>query len=89
MLAYLNAEENGSRAGEFAIGTNIGINALCGIMLQDEKIPGLHVGLGYPYGDLTGAAWSCETHVDLVPSACTIFVDGNLLLKDGRFTLGV
>ena len=89
LVAYLAAEENGLRAGEFAIGTNIGVKALCGIMLQDEKIPGLHVGLGYPYGDLTGATWSCDTHVDLVPSACTIYVDGTLLLKDGRFALEV
>ena len=85
--AYLTSKDNGLRAGEFAIGTNIGVKALCGIMLQDEKIPGLHIGLGHPFGEMTGADWSCETHVDLVPSVCTITVDGALLMQNGRFTL--
>jgi len=86
-IAYLDAAENGRRVGEFAIGTNIGISALCGVFLQDEKIPGVHIAFGYPYGYLTGADWSSENHVDVIPPQSTIEVDGKLLMQDGRFTL--
>jgi leucyl aminopeptidase (aminopeptidase T) len=84
---YLDANENARRVGEFAIGTNIGIRALRGLMLQDEKIPGLHLALGDPYQHLTGADWACRTHVDFVPSRCTITVDDMPLMEDGVFLL--
>jgi leucyl aminopeptidase (aminopeptidase T) len=87
LSAYLDSQENGRRVGEFAIGTNIGVRALRGNILQDEKIPGLHIGIGDPLGVATGADWHCRTHVDLVPSSCTIFVDGDAIMEDGRFTL--
>jgi leucyl aminopeptidase (aminopeptidase T) len=87
LVAYLDMAENGRRVGEFAIGTNTAISAFCGILLQDEKIPGLHIAFGYPYGERTGADWSSDTHVDVIPSACTIFVDDRELMRDGRFTI--
>lgn len=86
-VAYLDAAENGRRVGEFAIGTNIGLSALCGVFLQDEKIPGVHVAFGNPYGHVTGANWSSRNHVDVIPPRCTIEVDGKRLMQDGRFTL--
>jgi len=85
LTSYLTSNENGGRVGEFAIGTNIGIKALCGNLLQDEKIPGVHLAFGHPNGDLTGATWSSATHVDMIPSDCTIYVDGELLMEAGRF----
>jgi aminopeptidase len=86
-IAYLDGAENGRRVGEFAIGTNIGISALCGVFLQDEKIPGVHIAFGNPFGYLTGADWISENHVDVIPPHSTIEVDGKLLMRDGRFTL--
>jgi leucyl aminopeptidase (aminopeptidase T) len=86
-IAYLDAAENGRRVGEFAIGTNIGISALCGVFLQDEKFPGVHIAFGNPFGDLTGANWSSKNHVDVIPPQSSIEVDGKLLMRDGRFTL--
>ncbi len=85
--AYLDSSENGRRVGEFAIGTNIGLTALSGVMLQDEKMPGLHVAFGSPYPDLTGADWSANTHIDVIPTRCSIDVDGEALMRDGRFVL--
>jgi leucyl aminopeptidase (aminopeptidase T) len=85
--AYLGRAENGRRAGEFAIGTNLAIPGLCGVLLQDEKIPGLHIAFGHPFGERTGADWSSDTHVDVIPSACTIYVDGRELMRDGHFTI--
>ena len=84
---YLSSNENGRRVGEFAIGTNLGVKELIGNMLQDEKIPGVHIALGDPIGFLTGARWTANTHVDVVPTGCTIEVDGEVLMQDGEFTL--
>lgn len=88
-LAYLNSAENGRRAGEFAIGTNIAVKELSGNLLQDEKIPGIHVAFGNPYGPRTGADWNSDVHVDVVPIGCTIIVDGKKIMENGSFILSL
>jgi aminopeptidase len=85
LLAYLDSAENGRRVGEFAIGTNIGLKKLTGNLLQDEKLPGVHVAFGNPYPAETGADWSSAVHVDVIPLRCTITVDGETVMRDGRF----
>ena len=87
LWAYLNSNENGRRIGEFAIGTNTAITALTGNLLQDEKIPGIHIAFGDPGGHSTGANWSATTHIDVIPTDCTITVDGKVLMQDGEFQL--
>ena len=84
-LAYLHSTENGDRAGEFAIGTNTSVTELTGNLLQDEKIPGIHVAFGSPGGYNTGADWNSEVHVDVVPVGCTIKVDGVTIMEEGKF----
>ena len=54
---YCHTDENSDRVGEFAIGTNIGVHDVIGNILQDEKIPGIHIAFGNPYGAHTGADW--------------------------------
>jgi len=78
---------NGRRAGEYAIGTLEGLSGLSGNLLQDEKMPGLHVAFGNPYPQFTGADWDSPVHVDVVVSGCTIKVDGRTVMRDGRFTM--
>jgi leucyl aminopeptidase (aminopeptidase T) len=85
LTAYLDAAENGRRVGEFAIGTNVGLNRPIGNLLQDEKIPGIHIAFGRPYPEETGATWSSPVHVDLVPLKCTVSIDGDVIMTDGRF----
>jgi len=84
-MAYLKSSENGLRAGEFAIGTNTSVTELSGNLLQDEKIPGIHVAFGNPYGYETGADWTSDVHVDVVPINCTIQLDDKTIMKDGVF----
>lgn len=84
---YLFSKPNSNRAGEFAIGTLTSLKRLTGNLLQDEKMPGLHVAFGNPYPEFTGADWSAETHVDVIPSRCTIEIDGREIMRDGQFTL--
>jgi leucyl aminopeptidase (aminopeptidase T) len=85
--AYLFSRPNSNRAGEFAIGTLTSLKKLSGNLLQDEKMPGLHVAFGNPYPEFTGADWDAETHVDVIPSRCTIEIDGREIMRAGQFTL--
>lgn len=84
---YLFSTPNGNRAGEFAIGTLTSLKRLVGNMLQDEKMPGLHVAFGNPYPEFTGADWHAKIHVDVIPSVCTIEVDDRLIMRDGEFII--
>ncbi|GCE06326.1 aminopeptidase [Dictyobacter aurantiacus] len=84
---YLFSVPNGNRAGEFAIGTLTSLKRLVGNLLQDEKLPGLHVAFGNPYPEFTGADWDSTVHVDVIPTRCTIEVDGRLIMRDGQFVL--
>lgn len=84
---YLKQDENANRVGEFAIGTNIGLEKLVGNLLQDEKFPGIHVAFGHGYPEKTGSDWSSDAHVDAVLKNCTIEVEGKLIMKDGKFLI--
>lgn len=84
-LGHLRAAANGTRVGEFAIGTNVGLGAVTGNLLQDEKLPGVHMAFGDPYGHLTGADWSSDVHVDVIPFDVDVEVDGDVLMRAGRF----
>jgi aminopeptidase len=84
---YLFSVPNGNRAGEFAVGTLASLKRLVGNLLQDEKMPGLHVAFGNPYPHFTGADWDANIHVDVIPACCTIEVDGRVIMRDGEFTI--
>jgi len=87
MRDYLFSVPNGNRAGEFAIGTLTSAKRLVGNLLQDEKIPGLHVAFGNPYPQFTGADWDAKIHVDVIPTRCTIEVDDRVIMRDGEFII--
>jgi leucyl aminopeptidase (aminopeptidase T) len=84
---YLFSVPNGNRVGEFAIGTLTSLKRLVGNLLQDEKMPGLHVAFGNPYPEFTGADWHAKIHVDVIPSTCTIEVDDRIIMRDGEFVI--
>jgi aminopeptidase len=84
---YLLSDPLGTRAGEFAMGTNLGLSALVGNLLQDEKIPGVHVAFGNPYPEQTGAPWSARTHVDVVILETDVWLDGVQVQRRGRYAL--
>ncbi|MBI5084733.1 MAG: aminopeptidase [Acidobacteria bacterium] len=84
---YTHTDENSDRVGEFAIGTNLGVRDVIGNILQDEKIPGVHIAFGNPYGDHTGAQWYSSTHIDVVGRRFSIWADGRQLMRDGEFLL--
>jgi leucyl aminopeptidase (aminopeptidase T) len=84
---YTHTDENSDRVGEFAIGTNIGVRDVIGNILQDEKIPGVHIAFGDPYGSYTGAQWNCSTHIDVVGRKFDIWADDRMIMRAGEFVL--
>ncbi|MBT9333362.1 aminopeptidase [Paracidobacterium acidisoli] len=83
--AYTHTDENSDRVGEFAIGTNLGVDHVIGNILQDEKFPGIHIAFGNPYGEHTGATWYSSTHIDVVGLRFNIWIDDELIMRDGKF----
>jgi len=83
--AYTSVDENSHRVGEFAIGTNIACTHVIGHILQDEKIPGVHIAFGHPYAEHTGANWISKTHIDCVGRDFDVWFDGEQVMKDGKF----
>lgn len=84
---YMKQDENANRIGEFAIGTNIGLDKLVGNLLQDEKFPGVHIAVGHGYPEKTGSDWGSEAHCDAVLKNTTITVDGRKIMEDGVFAI--
>jgi aminopeptidase len=82
---YTHRDENSDRVGEFAIGTNTALKNVIGNILQDEKIPGVHIAFGNPYGVHTGAEWSSSTHIDVVGRDFDIWADDRQIMHDGEF----
>lgn len=84
---YLSQHPESNRAGEFAIGTNLGLTRVIGNFLQDEKFPGVHVAFGDPYGAETGADWSAPSHVDVLSTRTDVSVDGRPIMEAGRLLI--
>ena len=84
---YTHTDENSDRVGEFAIGTNIELKHVIGHILQDEKLPGIHIAFGNPYGEHTGAEWYSGTHIDVVGTRFSIWLDDRQIMYDGKFLL--
>jgi aminopeptidase len=84
---YTHTDENSDRVGEFAIGTNIGLRGVIGNILQDEKLPGIHMAFGNPYGAHTGADWWSGTHIDVVGRDFDIWADDCQIMSSGKFLI--
>jgi len=84
---YTHTDENSDRVGEFAIGTNIGLSGVIGNILQDEKLPGIHIAFGNPYGAHTGAEWDSSTHIDVVGTKFDIWADDRQIMRAGEFLI--
>ena len=89
--AYTHTDENSDRVGEFAIGTNLGVDHVIGNILQDEKFPGIHIAFGNPYGEHTGAPWRSSTHIDVVGLGFNIWLETDAgeeqIMREGKFLI--
>lgn len=84
---YCHTDENSDRVGELAFGTNLGLSRMIGILLQDEKFPGVHIAFGDPYGSQTHADWKSRTHVDVLTRNCDVWIDDCQVIEKGRYKL--
>jgi aminopeptidase len=90
LQAQLDTDAGARYLGEFAIGTNFGIQKFTGNILFDEKIGGtihMAVGMGYPE---TGSKNSSAVHWDMICDMrrdSSIYVDGDLFYQNGAFTV--
>jgi len=90
LLSMLDSDEGARYLGEFAIGTNYGIQKFTKSILYDEKIGGsfhMAVGAGYPE---TGSKNESAIHWDMICDIredSEIKVDGELLYKNGKFMI--
>ena len=85
--AYTATDENSNRVGEFAMGTNIALDDVIGNILQDEKLPTLHIAFGHPYAEHTGAKWKSTTHIDIVGRRFDIWFDGAQVMRAGKYLI--
>jgi aminopeptidase len=88
-ITYVSRDPNGDRLGEFAFGTNLAVQDVIGEILQDEKMVGVHIAFGHPYGEHTGAAWTAGSHIDLVGRGCSAWLDGEAVMEEGRYLVDV
>ena len=90
LFAQLDTDAGARYLGEFAIGTNFGINKFTGNILFDEKIGGtihMAVGMGYPE---TGSKNKSAVHWDMIcdmRNDSEIVIDGDLFYRNGEFTV--
>ena len=84
---YCHTDGNSDRVGELAFGTNYGLREMIGILLQDEKVPGVHLAFGDPYGSQTHAEWTSRTHVDVLTRGCDVWIDSDQVIAEGQYLL--
>lgn len=84
---YCHTDEYSDRVGELAFGTNIALDEMIGVLLQDEKIPGVHLAFGDPYGSQTGAPWKSRTHIDVLTRVCDVWIDDEQVIGRGRYLM--
>jgi leucyl aminopeptidase (aminopeptidase T) len=84
---YCHTDAESDRVGELAFGTNLGLTEMIGVLLQDEKVPGVHMAFGDPYGSQTNAPWKSRTHVDVLTRGCDVWIDDDPVIAGGRYLL--
>ncbi len=85
LLADFEAHDGARRVGQVALGTNVGVIALIGSLLQDLKMPGFHLSFGDTSPNLTGASWTSAVELPALVRRADVDVDGDAILRAGRY----
>jgi aminopeptidase len=90
LLTMIDTDEGARYLGEFAFGTNEGVQRFTKNILFDEKIGGtVHMALGTGYPE-TGSENRSAIHWDMIcdlRQGGEVWVDGVLFAKDGQFKI--
>jgi aminopeptidase len=88
--SVISKDEGSSMIGEFAIGTNYGVDRFCNDILIDEKIGGtIHIALGRAYPECGGTNES-SIHWDIIKdirNEGSVTLDGRTILEQGKVNL--
>jgi len=83
--AALQASNGGRRVGQVGFGTNTGVVAPIGALLQDLKLPGFHLSLGHTCPEDTGARWDSDVEIPLLTRRATVTIDGATVMQNGKY----
>jgi len=83
--AALQASNGGRRVGQVGFGTNTGVLAPIGALLQDLKLPGFHLSLGHTCPEVTHASWDSDVEIPLLTRRASVTIDGVSVLSAGKF----
>jgi aminopeptidase len=90
LTKMLTTDEGATKLGEFAFGTNFGIQRFIKNILFDEKIGGtIHMAFGSGYPE-TGSTNRSAIHWDMIcdlRQGSVVTVDGELFAQDGKYLL--
>lgn len=90
LIETLDTDPGARRLGEFAFGTNDGIDRWTRNILLDEKIGGtIHMALGSGYPE-TGSGNRSAIHWDLISDlrqGGQVTADGEVILRDGQYLI--
>jgi len=87
LLEAADAAPNGRRVGMLGLGTNTSVLTSIGAILQDLKMPGVHLTLGYTSRDQTGATWTSDVEIPLIVRRPDVRLDGTPIMVRGRYAL--
>jgi len=72
---------------QFAFGLNLDCTDFTGEMLNDEGVSGtVHIGIGTSAN--LGGSVSAKTHFDAICRAPTVWIDGEVVVRDGEVLIG-
>lgn len=80
----LDFADNSDRVGLVALGVNFGITEPTGEALVDQNMPGLHIAIGDPAANVTGATWSARTSFAACQTASSVYVGDTAIIQRGR-----
>ncbi|MRG91835.1 aminopeptidase [Polyangium spumosum] len=73
------------RVGLLSLGANIGIAAPLGELIHDENMPGVHLSLGENFASRTGALWTSHGQLSFAAADTDVDLDGEPLIRHGRY----
>ena len=85
LTLFTRSSKDGDRVGEIGIGTNPFLEFMRAQITNNEDVPGVHIALGDPFGDKTGADWSSGVRVPLVGAEMSITAGERVIMEEGVF----
>lgn len=82
---FLRSAQHHDRVGTVSFGTNVGILEAIGDANADEKMPGVHVQLGDPLAQLTGARWTAREQLGFRGTGHDVEIDGDRVMRSGKY----